>query len=398
MFKEDVYLDLFHPKDSNILNYHEFQCFLKKKGLRKGLFTGYFMQVSSFEEKLPIPKKIDEEEKELKYLLSMYGMDIFGQSEKELPNYLINKIKYARRGGNLANLHYTMKEISDINHYKDYIGLYKEDEIYNELNNFFEEVYKKIIELNITTRLKLDVKDKIDNYLFKNKDVVFCSRNILTLMSPILKKLSEDTVVIDKLKYIINKFGSPYIMFKESNFFKDYYMCNLDYFMTIGILLTIQKKLNYKIINSTEEIMNLFNFQDLICNEKNNNDYKIYLKDIIELLSHDIYIKLICTTVNTTYIEKIELEFETKKAMLYTNLSDFYYKYFNNYIETDKFKKSLEQEEVEKIRLWFKKDYEKKIKKTPEKKEYYNKLIKDLWIKDDNTIRRQFKNRKNRTN
>ena len=390
-----IYLDLFRFEDSQVLNSKEYLKFKKENNLRKIYTFGAFNLVSSKKEKIPKCRNINKEEIELKYLLSMYGLDIFGTSEKELPQYLIDKIKYARRNGNVENLHYTMSEISNINHFKDYISLFKQEEIYTDINLFFSDVYRIIIDFKVKADVNLNLKKIIVNHLLNKEDMVFKSNDIHRMMVPILQSISKNNIVKEQLSSIINKFGFPYIVYKHFTESDDWYFCNLDYFMSIGILVTILNKLNYEIKDATNEVIRLFDLKDTLCNNiKDNKTYKEKLIDIIDSFTYTLYIDLIVNTAANTVPHKVELEFETKKVLLYNNLCDFYYKYFTVNLEAIDYKKKLKQEEANEIRLWFKKDYERLIESNPSKKEYYKKLIKELWEKDDNTIRRQYKSRK----
>lgn len=294
-----VYFDLYHPKNITFLSKFSIDIGFKENEIKL--------------DELPSQKYPD---RDIETILRIYKLDKYIKDYKQLPKYMFNKIENARRFNRLDE---TMRAIHG--NLTDYLFLFSEREAGEYLNTFFN----KTLDLLLKSNLHVCITTKNKKHDF------FPLKRFL---------LSNDEFKIN-LKQMIHKFGLPFL----SNSIKRYKI-NLDDFIISGILIAVLKRLLYVDYNCNEELKKFLNTPNI-----NNSN----LSNLIDKKIYQFYIKNVRENYSCTTIEKLELEKETKTAMQFLNLFDFYYHYFSYHYENDTryFKDLIRNEEVECIKNYY---------------------------------------------
>lgn len=334
--------------------------------------NGNLVVCSSYKTKEFVPKEDLSDENTFKEIIQCVGLD-----KEYLTEYMVTKIGNSRKNDTIYDV---IDEITE--NYQKYFNFFNDLELYQVISKFLEEVYSIIIDKNIELEfLCIESVNKNDYNLFYD------------LTNKYIEKLIKLDEFKEMFKSLVEITGFPYVINSslgdEIHYSNDSMRNCFDEFISIGILISILKKIKYKDNNTIEQ----FVVKRTNINITDTNELERQLKEILTEK-----VNRILSITQNEYIE-VEVKFnsETRKATRINNLVFFYSNYVISGLENGNLKDHLKEEETEDMRRILVRDYKKKLKLNPSKDEHYNNLIKKISKTDNDTnsyIRKLFKKRK----
>lgn len=372
--KSKIFLKTFKPKNFYISTKEDRLYFIKDKEC-----YGRLIVVSSKDKKEFKQKKELNDELTTKDILKTTGLnDVY------LTEYIKTKIDNSRRNNTLYD---TIDEIIDNS--DNYFRFFNDLELYKIVSNFFEEVYNILID----EKIRLDflyLKDVEPIYNKSNRERITYVDIDNSYIDYLLKKES----FINLFNELVNTIGLPYSIISylgDTIHYKydDIYNC-YDEFISIGVLISIIKKMNYEVDNTI--YLFLENYTNIVLDNRDNTYNQ--LKDIINRKYN-----FILSIIDNEYLNKtIRFDKETRDTIQTNNIIFFYYHYVLDRIDEERFLSILKEEETENMRKILLRTYNRLSTKNSSKKSYYTNLINKIKKNNNDTnsyVRKLFIKRHN---